>query len=278
MEEAIKKTLKSLEARNLRAWFAKNCKEARDRMLDMISRDAVVGIGDSSTVRQIGIIKALRQRGTKVINPFDSDRIIKDKRTFLEFLFWPSIEATVCAVFLTGTNAITQDGRLLSIDAAGNRVAGMFWGHPQVILAVGKNKIVKNLDEAFRRVKDVVAPEHLRRRGASTPCTVTGKCHDCIGKGRICAITTIIESKPLLTDINVIVVNEDLGLSWDRSWPQERIKKIAKKHEKFMWTLPQEIEETVDREAMWKLLKPLRVRSKRFVRNDNKVDTHPMGR
>jgi hypothetical protein len=260
MEEEIKRTLKSLEARNLRAWFAKNCRAARDQMLSLISKEATVGVGDSSSVRQIGIIKELRKRGTKVINPFDLNKTIKDRGTFLEFLFMPSIQASVCDVFLTGTNAITQDGRLLNIDAAGNRVAGMFWGHPQVILAVGKNKIVRNLDEAFYRVKNMVVPEHLKRRGASTPCTVTGKCHDCIGEKRICAVTSIIESKPLLTEINVIIVNEDLGLSWDASWPMERIKKIAKKHERFAWSLPKKVIDTADRKALWKLVKPLGVR------------------
>jgi hypothetical protein len=259
MEAKIKRTLKSLEARNFRAWFAENCREAKDRMMDLIPEDATVGIGDSSTVRQIGVIESLKKRGTKVINPFDLDKTIKDSRTYLEFLFRPMVEATVCDLFLTGSNALTEDGRLLSVDAVGNRVAGMFWGHPRVVLAVGKNKIVKNLDEAFSRVKNVVAPQHLRKRGASAPCTIKGKCQDCIGKKRICSVTILIENEPLATEIDVVIVNEDLGLSWDESWPKERIKKIAAKHEKFMWTLPREVAETVDRRAMWEAVKPLGV-------------------
>ena len=198
------KTLKSLKARNLKPYFTKNCKEARELMLNLIPRDAMVGLGDSSTIRQIGIIQHLRKRGTRVINPFDLGKKIKDDATYLQYVFKPVIEATMCDVYLTGTNAITQDGRLLNIDGVGNRVAGMFWGHPQVILVVGKNKIVKNLDEAFRRVKNVIAPEHLKRRRAQSPCTVTGRCHDCIGQHRICAVTTIIENKPLFTDFDAI--------------------------------------------------------------------------
>lgn len=256
MEKAIKRTLKSLEARNLRAWFATDCKEARDLMMDLISQDAAVGVGDSSAVRQIGIIENLRNRGTRVFDPFNIDNPIKDGRGFLELHFRLVIEATLCDVFLTGTNAITEDGRLLNIDGAGNRVAGMFWGHPQVILAVGRNKIVRDLDEAFHRLKNVIAPEHLRRRGAKgPPCAVTGKCNDCIGDNRICVITSIIEGKPLFSEINVIIVNQDLGLGWDQSWPQERIDKIAANHERFMWTLPQELVKAVDKKALWEAVR-----------------------
>jgi hypothetical protein len=251
MDDRIQKTLKSLEARGMKAWFAKDIREARHRMLNIISKDATVGVGDSSTVRQIGIIKSLKKRGTKVINPFDLKKTVKDDRTHLEFLFRPTLEATVCDVFLTGTNAVTQDGRLLNIDGVGNRVAGMVWGHPQVVLAVGKNKIVRNLDDAFDRVKNVIAPEHLRRRGAPSPCTVTRKCLDCIGRHRVCAITTIIENRPMFTEINVMIVDEDLGLGWDKSWPKERINQIAEKHQKFMWTIPNEVIQSLDMKGLW---------------------------
>lgn len=226
MEEEIKKTMALLEARNLKGWFTNNCKEARDLILDLIPHNATVGVGDSSTVRQIGVIKDLKKRGTRVFNPFDLDKPVIDSRSYLEFLFKPVIEATLCDTFLTGINGVTQDGRLLSIDAVGNRVAGMFWGHPQVILAIGKNKIVRNLDEAFQRVKNVIAPEHIRRRGVSgPPCTVTGECHDCIGSNRICCITAIIENKPMLTEINVVIVDENWVLVGTDHGPRNASKR-----------------------------------------------------
>jgi hypothetical protein len=262
MEETIQETLRSLEYRDFRAWFANDRGEARDLMLDLIAQDAIVGVGDSSTIRQIGIIESLRHRETRVINPFDIDKSIRDNETFLAYLFRPMIEATLCDVFLTGVNALTQDGRLLSTDGSGNRVAGTFWGHPQVILAVGKNKIVRDLDEAFHRVKNLIAPEHAKRRGISgPPCSVTGECHDCSGKQRICNVTAIIEGRPRFTEIHLIVVNEDLGLGWDGSWPRKRIDAIAANHEKFKWTLPPEIRKSVDRRALWEGVKSL-LRSK----------------
>lgn len=262
MEERIKKTLKALKARNMRAWSVNDSEEARDLILDLIPHDAIVCVGDSSTVRQIAITKELERRGTKVINGFDPEMPARHSEKHLEVMFRMTIEATLGDVFLTGTNAVTQDGRLLNVDAAGNRVAGMIWGHPQVILVVGKNKIVRDLDEAFHRIKNVIAPEHIRRRGGlKPPCRVTGKCEGCIGKNRVCNVTTIIEGAPLFTEINVVVVNKDLGLGWDPSWPKEKIAEIGENHEEFMCTIPENAFVGMNKERLWDTVKPY-IRSK----------------
>jgi hypothetical protein len=71
-----------------------------------------------------------------------------------------------------------------------------------------------------------------------TPCVVSGQCTDCRAADRICNIFTIIESKPLRTDINVVIVDEDLGLSWDESWPKERISHIINEYKKYVWLPP----------------------------------------
>ena len=257
-ETVIAKTLKSLKKRLLVGHFAKDRKDAREQILDLISVDSTVGVGDSSTVRQIEVLKALKDRGTRVINPFDHEAKIEDERGFFEFLFRPVFEATVGDVFVAGTNALTEDGRLLNIDGAGNRVAGMFWGHPLSIIVVGKNKIVKDLDKAFQRVKNVVAPENLRRRGASSPCTVTGRCHDCLGPKRVCAVTTIIERKPIQTEIHVVIVNEDLGFGWSREWAKKRIDRIISEHEKFSRAPSHGFLGAIDMNKCWEELKSIR--------------------
>ncbi len=151
-------------------------------------------------------------------------------------------ESTICDIFLTGTNAITQDGRLVNVDARGNRVAGMFHGHPTSIIAVGRNKVVKSLEDAFHLVRNVIAPNHIRIRAVelggrpvTTPCVITGECDDCRAKDRMCNVFTIIEGKPSQTDINVIIIDEDLGLGWDESWPRERITTIIENYKRFVW-------------------------------------------
>lgn len=240
MEKAIEMTLSSLNARHIHGVYAENCEEACRHILRLIPQEAIVAIGDSTGVRQLGVLSPLRERGIKMLNPFDisMQELTKEMETRRQETLR---EATLCDVFLTGTNAVTKDGRLVNVDATGNRVAGMFWGHPISIVVVGKNKIVKSLDEALQRIKDIIAPQHFRLRmdlggrKRKTPCAVTGECSDCRSSERGCNVFTIIEGKPTRTALHVVVVNEDLGLGWDPAWPQDRIKKIIEQYKRFVW-------------------------------------------
>jgi len=222
--------------------FAENSEVACRKILDLIPQNAVVGIGDSTAVKQIGIVRALVERGTKVLDPFESKDSQIDPKAAYKYTERVTKEATLSDVFLTGTNALTQDGRLVNVDGNGNRVAGMFWGHPISIIVVGKNKIVRDLDEAFHRIRNTIAPNHAYIRTAASrgrklriPCAETGECRDCRSSDRVCNIFTILEGKPFHTDLNVIIVDEDLGLGWDASWPKSRIKQIIDNHKKFLW-------------------------------------------
>ncbi|OFW56436.1 MAG: hypothetical protein A2133_11420 [Actinobacteria bacterium RBG_16_64_13] len=246
-----------MKKRQIVGWAAEDAAEAREIVLKIVPAGAVVGTGDSSSVRQIGMVEALEARGNRVINGFALPDRVTDIQSLFDRAFWPMLQATLCDVFLTGSNSLTEDGRLVNVDGVGNRVAGMFWGHPLSVLVVGRNKIVKDLDEALDRVKNVIAPEHVRRKGAPTPCVKSGRCHDCVGPTRVCAVTTIIERRPAHTDLHVVVVDEDLGLGWDRSWPEERIRSIAARHEEFMSLCPLPVcaLEPGSSERLWEMAK-----------------------
>jgi hypothetical protein len=242
MDMQIEECLASLRSRHMNGIFAENSEVACRKILDLIPQNAVVGIGDSTAVKQIGIVRALVERGTKVLDPFESKDSQIDPKEAYKYTERVTKEATLSDVFLTGTNALTQDGRLVNVDGNGNRVAGMFWGHPISIIVVGKNKIVRDLDEAFHRIRNTIAPNHAYIRTAASrgrklriPCAETGECRDCRSSDRVCNIFTILEGKPFHTDLNVIIVDEDLGLGWDASWPKSRIKQIIDNHKKFLW-------------------------------------------
>jgi hypothetical protein len=261
MDQVIARTIKALGRRQSVGWAAENVSEARDIVLAIVPREAVVGTGDSTSVRQTGVVEALEARGNRLINGFAIPTNVTDVGSLFENSFWPMLEATLCDVFLTGSNALTEDGRLVNVDGAGNRVAGMIWGHPTTVLIVGRNKIVKDLDAALDRVKNVIAPEHLRRKGAPTPCTATGHCHDCLGPTKVCAVTAIIERKLPHTDLHVVIVNEDLGLGWARDWPEQRIGKIVARHEEYMalCPLPACLLEPGTNEELWRMARMRRL-------------------
>jgi hypothetical protein len=229
----IEELSRALEANNFDAYFVESRAAATETILRLIPKDATVGIGDSATIRQIGILERLAKRGTEILNPFSrmlttdpSKRDVRDELSRAVF---------TTDVLVTGTNAVTLDGKLVNVDAVGNRVAAMIFGPKQVIIVVGRNKIVKDVDAALHRIKDVIAPYHARTKEFATPCVHTGRCSDCRSLDRLCNVTTILEKRPWRTAMTVILVDEDLGLSWDETWPPTRISKIQSNYEGVTW-------------------------------------------
>jgi hypothetical protein len=116
-----------------------------------------------------------------------------------------------CDLFLSSTNAVTLNGYLVNIDGIGNRVNSSVFGPGKVILVAGFNKIVDDVEEAIKRIKNVSAPLNARRLNIDVPCAKVGKCVDCNSPNRICRAVVIHERRPTLTDILVIIVGEELG-------------------------------------------------------------------
>lgn len=237
MPEETAITLKSLTANGFDARLAQTRLEAKEIMLEMIPRNTLVGVADSVTLRQIGILEALEQRGNEIINPFVPEMtagIEKDPVKRREFI--NMIRKTFGSdVFVTGSNTVTMDGNIVNIDRNGNRVAGIVYAAPKVILAIGRNKIVEDVNAAIDRIKNVLAPEHAKQKGYKTPCAEKGRCYDCDSRDRLCNITLILEKKPLNTDISVVLINEDLGLGWDPEWDETRIAGIRDDYYRYSW-------------------------------------------
>jgi hypothetical protein len=194
--------------------FAGEADTAAKIVLDMIPLKARVGLGGSMTIRQIGLRDQLIKRGNiditqpRLLPPEERRRLYSD-------------------ILLTSSNAVTLDGKLVNIDATGNRVARMIYGPQKVILVIGKNKIVPDVEKAINRIKNIIAPYHGMTMGIQAPCAIDGQCTDCKSPGRICNITTIIEKKPRMTEFAIVLVNQDLGLGWNPDWPAERKERIA---------------------------------------------------
>ncbi len=125
-------------------------------------------------------------------------------------------------VYVTGANAVTMDGKIVSTDGGGNRVAPMIFGPRKVILAVGVNKIVDDLPAALRRIKEYCAPINVKRHldmhnrpwYGGIPCATTGVCTECDHPRRICNYTAILENNlPRVADrIHVVFIGDELGI------------------------------------------------------------------
>ena len=229
MTDSVKRTIRYLRKNGFDARYCKTRDEARNIILEMIPAGATVGVADSVTLRQTRVLEELLLRGNEVINPFTPELTPGAGSDEAKVkLFHQTLRRTFGTdVFITGCNALTEDGKVVSIDGAGNRVAGMIYGAPKVILTVGTNKIVKDVETAIERIKNVIAPVHARQKNYNTPCAKTGKCADCSSKQRICSVTVVLEKKTYHADLSVILIDEDLGLSWTPSWDKARIDAIV---------------------------------------------------
>lgn len=115
-------------------------------------------------------------------------------------------------LFITGANAITEMGQLVNLDMIGNRIGGITFGPKHVIILVGRNKIVSDLEDAMYRIKNYVAPINAMRLDKKTPCVKTSHCEECKSPDRICNTWTITEKSFPKGRIKVVLINEDLGL------------------------------------------------------------------
>ena len=224
-KDDVRTVEKALKANNFNVRYLDKAEDAIPLVLDLIPTDASLEMAGSMSVVQMGLQDALRKRG----NPGFEFPKSGDPPTRKD-------------VLLVSTNAVTLDGKLVNLDGMGNRVASMVYGVKKVILLVGRNKIVRDVDEAMERIKKVIAPYHAKNLGLETPCAFTGECSDCDSPQRICNVTTILWKKPPLMDFTILLVDDDLGLGWDPDWPQERIEKIQETYrtemQKFLATLP----------------------------------------
>jgi len=117
--------------------------------------------------------------------------------------------------FVTSTNALTVDGRLVNLDGACSRVAPMLFGPKKVILLVGMNKVVADLEAAYARIRTIAAPANNQRLakayGLKNPCLEDGRCHQCMSETKICNAWVVIEGSSVKDRIHVVLVGEDLG-------------------------------------------------------------------
>lgn len=217
----IETVVRSLRANNFQpVEFVEKAIDAVPLVLDLIPPHASIEMAGSASVAQIGLLDRLRERGNPGLE-------LPDPGNFDRSRFLDEMRAHRKDVLLASANAVTMDGKVVNVDGMGNRVGNMFFGVKQVVLLVGMNKIVRDVDEALDRVQHVIAPYHAKHIGVNTPCALTGQCSDCNSPQRICNITTIISKKPPSLDFAIVLVGEDLGLGWDPSWPDARKEKIA---------------------------------------------------
>ena len=199
----------ALESNNFDVFLADNKDDARKIVLEEIIpqlNPRTLAWGGSMTVIASELYHQLKKNSDlEVLDTLDKNippnEMIERRR-----------QALLVDVFITGTNAVTETGQLVNLDMIGNRIGGLTFGPKWVIILVGRNKIVSDIDEAIYRIKNYVAPINSMRLDKKTPCVKTSYCEECISPDRICNTWTITEKSFPKGRVKIVLINEDLGL------------------------------------------------------------------
>ncbi|KUO63793.1 MAG: lactate utilization protein C [Gracilibacter sp. BRH_c7a] len=198
------RVIKALKKNNFEAQYFDTKEEALDYLLNTIPDRVRLGIGGSFTLREIGLIDILKEKGFTLYDHNDPDLTPEAK---IEQRY----KQLSSDIFLASSNAVTLKGELVNIDGIGNRVASMSFGPGKVIIVVGINKVVRDIEEGLQRIRLQAAPLNSKRHESPNPCIKSGQCQDCQSTARICNITSIIHKCPPLSSIEVVVIGQSLG-------------------------------------------------------------------
>lgn len=198
MENKIKILIDNLKKRSFKPEYFETSKEALQFILNLIPKDVSVGFGGSKTASQIGIGDALKERGNKV----NSHALIPpEEREKLYDL------ARCSSFYISSVNAITENGDILNTDGTANRISSLAFGPKNIIYVLGRNKIVKNIEEGFKRIEEIAAPLNCERFNLPIEKGINYESNQ-----NICNATLIVHRPTRLQEtVYVIIINEELG-------------------------------------------------------------------
>lgn len=191
-DEQIERTARALEANGIRTIIANNREEARTAFFEHLPEGAQVHQGASRTLEELGITVEIETSGR-----YDAIRPKlrgMDRQTQYDQI--RRIGGTPDTM-VGSVAAVTEDGRVLAASATGGQLGPYVSGAGKVIWVVGSQKIVKNLEEGFRRIEEYIYPlEDQRTMKAYNIHTYTAKVL-VINKERPGRITMILVKEAL---------------------------------------------------------------------------------
>jgi L-lactate utilization protein LutC len=194
-ETTLEQVAEKIRERNIEVVIINNGEEARQIVLERIPAGAEVHAGKSKTLKDAGIFDALQE---------------PDKYDWLRTKFMKmdrktqgrEIRKLIAApdYMLGSVNAITEDGILVMASATASQIGPYANTAGKVILVVGSQKIVPDLETAFKRIREHVQPwEEAQLRAAANIGTYVGK-------------ILIIEREWIKERMTVILVREPIGI------------------------------------------------------------------
>lgn len=203
MEKRIRRAMAAVQRNQMQAFYCERADQVPAFVKEMLPAGCSVSHGGSATLSECGVTDLLTQGDYRYLD--------RSKANGPEEIGKLYREVFSADWYLTSSNAVTEDGKLYNVDGNSNRVAAIAFGPAHVLVIVGCNKIVRDLDEAMARVQTIAAPANTVRLNCDTPCAESGRCQNCHSPARICcnALITAFQRDP--DRVKVLFVGEPLG-------------------------------------------------------------------
>lgn len=216
MNERIGNVIKNLNANNINAVYCETKKDVLSQVNELLNEGATISSGGSVSLVESGVWDLINKPCYNFLNRNRAGITLEEQMEIYKQVI--GIDYYFCSA-----NAVTENGELLNVDGFANRISAIAFGPKKIIMVVGANKIVKDLDEAFLRVKKIAAPKNCVRLGLNNPCVKLGHCvsllksdnpaftDGCKTQTRICRNYLVSGMQKDKERITVILCGEELG-------------------------------------------------------------------
>ncbi len=189
----LERTAAAMTGRGFTVQIADSAKEARQLVLDAIPEGAEVHVALSETMRELGLTAEIDESGRYEairprLNALDRITQARERRKI----------GAAPDYIIGSAHAVTDSGEIVVGSGSGSQLGAYAYSADHVILVIGHQKLVRDLDEGLRRLREYSLPrEFARMQGAGFPGTLLAK-------------TLLIHHEPR-GRITVILVPETLG-------------------------------------------------------------------
>ena len=193
-DEQIARVAKALEANGMKVLIAENGDEAKKFVLDLVPQGVEIYTNQSKTIDKLGLrsefdesgrYNAVRPKVMSLDRKTQADEIRK-RRSNPDYI-------------IGSVQAITETGQVLTSSFGGSQLAPYAYGSAKVIWIAGTQKLVKDLDEGFRRIEEYSYPLEDARL------------HAVLGIHSANAKTLIINREVVPNRITIVLVKEEIG-------------------------------------------------------------------
>jgi L-lactate utilization protein LutC len=193
-DEQIARAAQALEANNIHTIVVESGEEARKLVFDLLPQGVEVLANQSKTLEKLGITAEIDKSGR--YNAIRPKVLALDRKTQADEI---RVLRSSPTYIIGSVHAVTEEGQVLTASYGGSQLGAYAYGAAKVIWVIGAQKIVKDLNEGFRRIKEYSYPlEDERLRASLGVPTKIGK-----------VLVTNLEAMP--GRVTAIIVKEELG-------------------------------------------------------------------